>query len=113
VGRRLQHFAGFLGALRKAFGWSHSKVSWMPAILVLAGIIARIAAWLLHRIDATIVMAAGAALTGAIFIAASQATTFAELLIGYLPLRVGLAASAWLPAPMVIANWFGQRRHGA
>ena len=101
----------FLSALLKAFGWSHSKVSWMPAVLVLAvGFTGPITGWLLDRFDARIIMGAGAALTGASFIAASQANTFTELLIAYFFLGVGLGASAWLPASVVIANWFGERR---
>jgi MFS family permease len=101
----------FLSALLKAFGWSHAKVSWMPATLVLAvGIMGPIAGWLLDRIDARIVMGTGAALTGASFIAASQATTFYGLLASYVILGVGLGASAWMPASVVIANWFRERR---
>jgi len=101
----------FLGALLKAFGWSHSTVSWMPAVLVLAvGITGPIAGWLLDRIDARFVMGTGAALTGVSFIAASRATTFTELLIAYVLLGIGLGTSAWLPASVVIANWFGERR---
>lgn len=101
----------FLGALLKAFGWSHSKVSWMPAVLVLAvGITGPVAGWLLDRIDVRIVMGSGAALTGASFIAASRANTFTELLIAYVLIGVGLGASAWLPASVIIANWFGERR---
>src|SRR5215469_7060869 len=72
----------FLGGLLKAFGWSHSKVAWLPATLVLAvGITGPIAGWLLDRIDARFLMGTGAALTGASFIAASRANTFGELLI--------------------------------
>jgi MFS family permease len=101
----------FVGALLKAFGWSHSKVSWMPAVLVLAvGITGPLVGWLLDRFDVRIVMGTGAALTGASFIAASRATTFTEMLIAYLLIGVGLGASAWLPASVVIANWFGERR---
>jgi len=101
----------FLGALLKAFGWSHSQVSWMPAVLVLAvGITGPIAGWLLDRIDVRIVMGSGAALTGASFIAASRATTFTEMLIAYVLIGIGLGASAWLPASVVIANWFGEHR---
>ena len=101
----------FVGALLKAFGWSHSKVSWMPAVLVLAvGITGPIAGWLLDRVDVRIVMGSGAALTGASFIAASRATTFTEMLIAYALLGIGLGMSAWLPASVVIAKWFGERR---
>ena len=101
----------FLGALLKAFGWSHSKVSWMPSAIILAvGITGPLAGWLLDRLEARIVMGVGAALAGASFIAASRATSFTELLIANLTLGVGLGASAWLPASVVIANWFGERR---
>ncbi|HJU10879.1 MAG TPA: MFS transporter [Candidatus Binataceae bacterium] len=101
----------FLDALLKAFGWSHSMVSWMPAVLVLAvGITGPLIGWLLDRVDARIVMGGGAALTGASLIAASRATSFNQLLVAYLLLGVGLGASAWLPASVIIANWFGERR---
>jgi MFS family permease len=102
----------FLGALLKTFGWSHSRVSWMPSVLILAaGITGSAAGWLLDRFEARIVMGAGAALAGAGLIAASRATTFTELLIANLILGVGLGASGtWLPASVVIANWFLDRR---
>jgi MFS family permease len=101
----------FLNALLTAFGWSHSKVSWLPATLVLAvGVTGPIAGWLLDRIDARIMMATGAVLSAASFILASQAATFNGLLISYVLLGVGLGTSAWLPASVVIANWFGERR---
>jgi MFS family permease len=69
-----------------------------------------IAGWLLDRIDARIVMGFGAGLAALSFIAASRASTFSELLVAYVFLGVGLGASAWLPASVVIANWFGERR---
>jgi len=101
----------FLGALLKAFGWSHSRASWIPSVIILAvGITGPIAGWLLDRLEARIVMGVGAALAGVSFIAASRATSFTELLIANLTLGVGLGASAWLPASVVIANWFGERR---
>lgn len=43
----------FLGALLKAFGWSHSRVSWLPSVLIIAvGITGPLAGWLLDRFDA-------------------------------------------------------------
>jgi MFS family permease len=101
----------FLGALLKAFGWSHTRVSWIPCALMLAvGVTGPITGWLLDRFEARIVMGAGAALVVVGFIAASRATTFTELLIANLALGAGLGASGWLPASLVIANWFGERR---
>ena len=101
----------FLSALLKAFGWSHSKASWLPSVLVLAvGITGPMTGWLLDHFDARAVMGIGGLLTGGGFIAASRATTFTELLIAYVVLGVGLGTSAWMPASVVIANWFGERR---
>jgi MFS family permease len=101
----------FLGALLKAFGWSHTRVSWIPCALMLAvGVTGPITGWLLDRFEARIVMGAGAALVVVGFIAASRATTFTELVIANMTLGAGLGASGWLPASLVIANWFGERR---
>jgi MFS family permease len=43
-------------------------------------------------------------------IAASRSSTFTELLVANLIVGVGLGASSWMPATVVIANWFGGRR---
>src|SRR6516162_6239279 len=91
----------FLSALLKAFGWSHSKASWLPSVLVLAvGITGPLTGWLLDHFDARAVMGIGGLLTGGSFIAASRATTFTELLIAYLILGVGLGASGVVTAGM-------------
>jgi MFS family permease len=101
----------FIDALLKAFGWSHAQVSWIPAAIIIAvGVTGPLAGWLLDRIDARIVMGTGAALVVGSFIAASRANTFTELLLTNFTIGVGLGASAWLPASVVIANWFGERR---
>jgi len=101
----------FVGALLKAFGWSHTRVSWIPSALVLAvGVAGPITGWLLDRFEARIVMGVGAALVVGGLIAASRSTTFTELLVANVVLGVGLGASGWLPASLVIANWFGERR---
>lgn len=104
----------FLGALLKSFHWSHERVSWIAAVLSLSvGIAGPIAGWLLDRIEARFVMGAGAALAGAGFIAASHANTFAGLVCAVVILGVGLGSSALLPASLIIANWFGERRGAA
>jgi MFS family permease len=101
----------FVRAFLNAFGWSHARVSLIPGALALAvGCSGPIAGWLLDRIEARIVMGVGAALVGAGYIAASRASTFTELLVANLIVGVGLGASSWLPATVVIANWFGERR---
>jgi len=101
----------FVGALLNAFGWGHTRVSWLPSTLAIAvGVSGPISGWLLDRIEARIVMGTGAALAAAGFVVASRANGFSGLLIANLILGLGLGASAWLPASVVLANWFGERR---
>ncbi|HVA79759.1 MAG TPA: MFS transporter [Candidatus Binataceae bacterium] len=101
----------FFPQLVKQFGWSHARTAWLTSALALsAGFCAPLAGWLLDRIEARTVMAAGAALTGGAFLMASVSHSFAPMLIAYLILGVGIAAATLLPCAMVIANWFGARR---
>jgi len=69
-----------------------------------------VAGWLLDRFEARFVMGFGAALAGGGLIAASRSGTFPELLAADILMGVGLGLSSWLPASVVIANWFGDRR---
>ncbi len=55
-------------------------------------------------------MVAGAAIAGCAWILASRANSFPVLLIAYLMMGVGLSAATLLPASLIIANWFGERR---
>jgi MFS family permease len=101
----------FLAALLKAFGWSHARVAWITAGLSLAiGVTGPIAGWLLDRLEAKIVMGAGAALAVLGLVCASRATGFNTLLVSVVVLGIGLGASTWLAASLVIANWFGEKR---
>lgn len=101
----------FLGALLRAFHWSHARVAWMVFVLSLSvGVSQPIAGWLLDRFEARYVMSVGAALAGLGFISAGRSNTLEGLLFSVLLLGVGLGASTWLPASLIIANWFGERR---
>lgn len=101
----------FLAALLKAFGWSHARAAWITAGLSLAiGITAPFAGWLLDRLEARLVMGAGAALAVAGLICASKSNTFATLFASVVLLGIGLGFSTWLAASLVIANWFDERR---
>jgi len=101
----------FLAALLKAFGWSHARVAWITAGLSLAiGVTGPIAGWLLDRLEAKIVMGAGAALAVLGLVCASRATGFNTLMLSVVVLGIGLGASTWLAASLVIANWFGEKR---
>lgn len=101
----------FLAALIKSQGWSHEQTALIPSVLALAnGLSAPIAGWLLDRIEARIVMSGGALLAVAGLLAACHSHSYAALVVANLVLGVGLGASTWLPASLVVANWFGERR---
>lgn len=101
----------FVGALLKSFHWSHVRVAWIPSILALSvGFSAPLAGWLLDRLEARLVMGASAIVAGIGLIAAGHSHTFGGLFCSIVIFGVGLGASTWLPASLVIANWFGERR---
>jgi MFS family permease len=101
----------FVAALLKSFTWSRTQVSLIPSMLAVSvGCSGPVAGWLLDRCEARFVMGFGAALAGGGLIAASRSGTFPELLAADILMGVGLGLSSWLPASVVIANWFGDRR---
>ncbi len=101
----------FLAALIKSQGWSHERTALIPSVLALAnGIAAPAAGWLLDRLEARIVMSGGALLATLGLLVACQAHGYAGLIAANVLLGAGLGASTWLPASLVVANWFGERR---
>ncbi|MHB8382554.1 MAG: MFS transporter, partial [Candidatus Binataceae bacterium] len=80
------------------------------ALALSAGFSAPLVGWLLDRIEARLVMAAGAAMAGGAFLMASVSHSFTPMLIAYLILGLGIGAATLLPCALVIANWFGARR---
>ncbi|HYL60717.1 MAG TPA: MFS transporter [Candidatus Acidoferrales bacterium] len=101
----------FIPPLIKYFGWSRTKVSSLQSLLaVSAGLSGPLIGWLLDRVEARLVIVAGAATSAAAWLLASQANTFSVLLTAYLMMGVGLSAATLLPASLVVANWFGAKR---
>jgi len=101
----------FFTPLLDHFGWSRAQLSLLQTALALsAGLGTPLVGLLLDRIEARMVIAAGAALSGAGFIVASRADAFGTMLAAYTLLGVGLSASTLLPCSLVVANWFGARR---
>ena len=101
----------FLAALLRAFNWSHARVGSIIGALALAvGISAPIAGWLLDRVEARWVMSTGALVAVIGLLGASSSHTFATLLVSIILLGIGLGASTWLAASLVIVNWFPDRR---
>jgi MFS family permease len=102
----------FFGPLLKHFGWSRAQVSTLPALLsASAGMTgALLIGWLLDRLETRVVMATGAIVVGASFLMASRANSYSTMLIAYILLGVGISATTFLPASMVVANCFVARR---
>ncbi len=101
----------FVTPLIKEFGWKRAKVSFLQSMLAAAaGFSGPLVGWLLDRVEARRVMVFGAAMAGAAWILASRANSYPVLVVAYLIMGIGLAASTLLPASLIIANWFGARR---
>lgn len=102
----------FLPALLRGFpNWSRAEVSLLPSVLALsAGISVLPVGWLVDRIEARLVMIAGAFLAAGSFLLASAAHSLPTMMGAYLVLGVGISAGTVLPASWVLANWFTERR---
>lgn len=103
--------AVFFTPLLKYFGWSRARLSTLSAAgSLIAALAAPAVGWLLDRVEARILMVAGAALTGAALLGASRAGSYPELLSANLVVAIGVTASTLLPCQLVVANWFTERR---
>ena len=102
----------FIPALLRGFpNWSHAQVSLLPSMLALsAGLSVLPIGWLIDRVEARIVIIAGAILAAGAFLLASRAQSLVPMMGGYLMLGVGISAGTVLPASLVLANWFTERR---
>ena len=102
----------FVPALLRGFpNWSRAEVSLLPSVLALsAGISVLPVGWLVDRIEARIVIIAGVLLAAGAFFLASTSHSLATMLGAYLILGVGISAGTVLPASLVLANWFTERR---
>jgi MFS family permease len=77
------------------------SVGFIPSVLV--------AGWLLDRIEAGWVMGTGAILVVGGFVLVSRSGAFSTLFTANVILGLGLGASTFVPAALVIANWFDER----
>jgi predicted MFS family arabinose efflux permease len=101
----------FFDPMRKYFGWSSARQSSLQTILALtAGVTVPLFGWVLDRIEARIIMSGGVVLAGAALLLASRANSFVTLTAAYIGLGAAIAASTLLPAGLIVANWFKQRR---
>ena len=101
----------FLPPLLKYFGWTRARVSTLgSAGALMAGACGPLVGWLVDRIDARRVMLVGAITVGVGFIAASRSDSYYLLLAANLVVAIGVTAATLIPASLVIASWFGERR---
>jgi MFS family permease len=102
----------FVPALLRGFpNWSRAQVSLLPSVLALsAGISILPVGWLVDRVEARIVIIAGALLAGAAFFLASASHSLATMIGAYLILGLGISAGTVLPTSLVLANWVVERR---
>jgi MFS family permease len=103
-------FGLFFMPLVREFGATHTSVALLSTlILVMSGLTGPLAGWLLKRIGAKLVMGVGAAVAGLALIGISYSHTFTHLYIWYSVLGIGIGASTWLTASIVVTNWFKER----
>jgi MFS family permease len=101
----------FFTPLIRSFGWSRARLSTLQTALALAaGVSVPFIGWILDRVEARFVIAAGALTAGAGFVAASMAYSYGAMIAAYLLIGLGIGGATLLPCSMVIANWFGARR---
>jgi len=101
----------FFTPLIRSFGWSRARLSSLQTALALAaGVSAPFIGWILDRVEARLVIAAGAICAACGFTIASMAHSYPVMVAAYLLLGLGIGAATLLPCSMVIANWFGARR---
>jgi MFS family permease len=102
----------FVPALLRGFpNWSRAQVSLLPSVLALsAGLSVLPVGWLVDRIEARIIIIVGALLAAGAFFLASASHSLATMLFAYFILGVGISAGTVLPASLVLANWFTERR---
>jgi len=103
----------FLPPLLKYFGWTRARVSTLGAAgALMAGACGPFIGWLVDRFEARKVMIAGVLTTAIGFLAASRANSYYALLVANLIVAIGVTAATLIPASLVIAGWFDQRRRG-
>ncbi len=101
----------FLTPFMKRFGWNHAKVSLVPTAFSLAvGLVSPLIGYLLDRLEARIVVCAGAVLAVAGLLIASQSIAIGPMVAAYIAMGVGVGAATFIPASLVAANWFSGNR---
>jgi MFS family permease len=101
----------FFAPLIREFGWSHARVSSLASSLTLGLVPGSVlAGFLLEKVDLRVPIVAGAALAAGALLCLAASNSYYPLLISYFFVGIGVALSTLLPASMVVANWFQEKR---
>jgi len=101
----------FFPPLIQTFHWSHGRLSLMYTVFGLAmGLASPVTGWLIDRTGVKAVMATGAIMVGAGYIAASQTQSFGPLIAAFLVIGAGVGFSTLVPTAVVAARWFSDSR---
>ncbi len=101
----------FLTPFMKRFGWTHSKVSLVPTAFSLAvGLVSPLIGYLLDRLEARVVVCAGALAAIAGLLIASHSAAIGSMVGAYVAMGIGVGGATFIPASLVAANWFKDQR---
>jgi MFS family permease len=101
----------FFAPLIREFGWSHARVSSLASSLTLGLVPGSVlAGFLLEKVDLRVPIMVGAALTAGSLLCLAGSNSYYPLLISYFFVGIGVALSTLLPASMIVANWFQEKR---
>lgn len=101
----------FVPALIQYFGWSRTQVALMnTGATVTVALIAPLAGWLLDRVQASVVVSVTATAAAIGLLLASRATNFTQMFFAAILLGVGVGGATYVPAAVVICNWFTANR---
>lgn len=104
-------FGVYLLPLVREFHCGRAQISQLAfASALTAGLLSPLAGWLLERIEAKWMFAAGALFAAAGYLLASSAHSLGLMIAAYAIVGVGIAAGTLIPTTVVAANWFAQSR---
>jgi MFS family permease len=101
----------FLTPLMRHYGWSHSRVAFIPTIFTLVfGLSSPVVGYLLDRMEVRRVMITGVIITAAGIVLAAAASGFTSIAGAYVVIGIGGALASTVPLTVIAARWFGDKR---
>ncbi|HLH75170.1 MAG TPA: MFS transporter [Candidatus Binataceae bacterium] len=101
----------FMTPLIRYFHWSHADVGHLAfAAGIAGGLVSPLVGWLLDRIGARWLIAAGVAIMGVSYLVASHSQSLGAMTLAWGVVGIGAAVAGLIPIMVVAINWFGGRR---